>query len=67
MESNYIKNFIARAYVTVNYEDGSSTTVYSNMSDVRSIQYVATAIKNAGYPDIAEVYKSVIDTFAAAK
>ena len=66
VESNYIRNFIARAYVTVNYVDGETVTVYSGMSSVRSIQYVAAAIKDAGYPGIDEAYKSIIDTFAAA-
>ena len=66
VESNYIRNFIARAYVTVNYADGETVTVYSGMSSVRSIQYVAAAIKGAGYSGIDEAYKSIIDTFAAA-
>ena len=66
-ESNYIRSFIARAYVTVTYSDGSTKTVYSNMTGARSIQYVASAIKNAGYPNIAEADKELVDKFAAAK
>ena len=67
VESNYIRSFIARAYVTVTYSDGSTKTVYSNMTGARSIQGVATAIKNAGYPNIAEADKALVDKFAAAK
>jgi hypothetical protein len=66
-EANYIRKFIARAYVTINYQDGSAVTYYSGMTDVRSIQYVAQAIKNAGYAGIAEDYISVVEKFAQAK
>ena len=30
-ESNYIRNFTARAYVTVNYENADAVTIYSSM------------------------------------
>ena len=63
VESNYIRNFVAKAYVTITYTDGSSTTVYSNVPEARSISYVASAVKNAGYPGIADEFKSVIDSF----
>ena len=63
IESNYIRNFTARAYVTVNYEDGTSITVYSSMGPVRTISGVAAAVKNAGYVGIADEYHSVIDSF----
>ncbi|MFQ9515703.1 MAG: hypothetical protein ACLRZ9_07720 [Eubacterium sp.] len=41
---NYVREFIAVAYVTVNYADGSATTIYSNMTGARSVQGVAQAI-----------------------
>ena len=63
VESNYIRNFTARAYVTINYENGEAVTVYSNMGPVRSISQVASAVKAAGYTGIAEEYKSTIDSF----
>ncbi len=66
-ESNYIRDFVARAYVTVEYEDGTETTVYSDMSSVRSIQYVAKAVAAAGYPGLGDEEKGIIDGFAAAK
>ena len=63
VESNYIRNFTARAYVTVNYENGDAVTVYSNMGPVRSISQVAAAVKAAGYPGIAVENQSIIDSF----
>lgn len=58
------REFIARSYVTVNYEDGTSKTVYSGMGPSRSVQFVAQAIIADGYKGIAEEYHSVIDNFA---
>ena len=66
-ESNYIRDFVARAYVTVEYEDGTETTVYSDMSSVRSIKYVAEKVAQAGYPGLGDEEKGIIDGFAAAK
>ncbi|MFQ9515701.1 MAG: hypothetical protein ACLRZ9_07710 [Eubacterium sp.] len=43
-KSNYVREFLAVAYVTINYADGSATTIYSNMTGVRSVQSVAQAI-----------------------
>ena len=63
VESNYIRNFTARAYVTINYENGDAVTVYSSMGPVRSISQVASAVKAAGYIGIAEEYQSTIDSF----
>ena len=63
VESNYIRNFTARAYVTINYENSDAVTVYSSMGPVRSISQVASAVKAAGYAGIAEEYKSTIDSF----
>ncbi len=63
VESNYIRNFTARAYVTVNYENADAVTVYSSMGPVRSISQVAAAVKAAGYPGIAVENQSIIDSF----
>ena len=63
VESNYIRNFTARAYVTVNYENADAVTVYSDMGPVRSISQVAAAVKAAGYPGIAAESQSIIDSF----
>lgn len=68
IESNYIRKFIARAYVTITYTDGEKLTIYSTgISEARSIQNVAEAIKNAGYPNIAAEFIPTIDKFAAVK
>ena len=62
-ESNYIRNFTARAYVTVNYENADAVTIYSSMGPVRNISNIAKEVKEKGYPDIAKEYWSVIDSF----
>ena len=62
-ESNYTRNFIARAYVTVNYENADAVTIYSNMGPERNISDIAKEIKRQEYPGIAEEYWSVIDSF----
>ena len=63
VESNYIREFTAVGYVTVEYADGTSTTVYSAKGPVRSISQVATAVKADGYRGIDSQYHSVIDSF----
>jgi hypothetical protein len=66
-QSNYIREFIAKAYVTITYADGTSKTVYSGMSEVRSINYVASAIKKAGYVGLSEAEKAIVDSYLAVK
>ena len=63
VESNYIREFTARAYVTINYENADAVTIYSNMGPAKSISQVATAVKNAGYPGIPTESQSIIDSF----
>ena len=64
-ESNYKREFVARAYVTINYADGTSETTYSNnMAPSRSIQKVAQLLIGDNYGGISEEYHSVIDNFA---
>ncbi len=45
---NYIRKFIARGYAQLTYTDGTVTTVYSDMSPIRSIKQVAQAAIAAG-------------------
>ena len=64
-ESNYKREFVARAYVTINYADGTSETTYSNnVAPSRSIQKVAQLLIKDNYGGISEEYHSVIDNFA---
>ena len=63
VESNYIREFTARAYVTVNYENADAVTIYSNMGPARSISQVATMVKDLGYPGIPTESQSIIDSF----
>lgn len=63
-ESNYIRKFIARAYAVITYEDSTTETIYSEMTEARSIQSVAQAVQKAGYPNLTEDQKKTIDNFA---
>jgi hypothetical protein len=65
-ESNYIRKFIARAYVTFTYSDGTKETVYSEMGDVRSIKKVAQAIQAAKYPGLSDEAKEIVDKYTEA-
>ncbi|MFQ9514783.1 MAG: hypothetical protein ACLRZ9_03040 [Eubacterium sp.] len=69
MESNYIRNFIARAYVTITYTDGETLTVYSkDMSSVRSIAQVAQNLIAAGaLGNYTADEQNTINAFATAK
>ena len=60
---NYIRDFTARAYVTVNYENADAVTIYSNMGPARNISDIAKKVKEQNYQGIAEEYWSVIDSF----
>ncbi len=65
VESNYIRDFIAKAYVTVNYTDGETITVYSDMSQPRNIRYIANAIiDNNALKNYREVEQEMIKKFA---
>lgn len=63
LETNYKRNFIAKGYIILNYEDGTSRTIYSNLSDNRSIYYVASNAKSAGYPNMNENEINIIESF----
>ncbi len=60
---NYSRDFVARAYVTVNYIDDTTYTIYSEMSDVRSVQYVAKAVKADNYRGLSEQEREIVDSF----
>ena len=60
---NYIRDFTARAYVTVNYKNAKAVTIYSNMGPARNISYIAKKVQEQKYPGIEKKYWSVIDSF----
>ena len=62
-ELNYIRDFTARAYVTVNYENADAVTIYSSMGPVRNISDIAKKVKEQNYPGIEKEYRSAIDSF----
>ena len=69
-EENFARGFIANAYVTITYKDGTTTTVYSdNMSDTRSVAQVAYNItQSEGGPAelnrLGETIKAMIEGWA---
>lgn len=68
-EVNYTREFVAVAYVTINYYGGESATYYSPEKDIviRSLSGVASKVKEAGYVGIDEEYHSVINSFIVEK
>lgn len=69
-EANYTTELRARGYVTVSYKDGTSGTFYANLSDARSVAYVAYMT----YDDLSTRFdlennkdlKTVVDAFKDA-
>lgn len=67
-EFNLNREFISRAYMRINYTDGSSRLIYSeNCSAKRSVAGVATAIKadTAYYNSLSANERDAIDYFAS--
>ena len=61
---NYGRDFTARAYVTISYED-SDVTYYSEKSMTRNIKDVANGLINAGKTDgLSDAQKALVNTFA---
>ena len=66
--ANYGRNFVAKAYVTVQYADGTTATVYSNTTATKSVRGIATAIQASDeYNNLSVAQKTLIDTFATVK
>lgn len=69
-EANYTTELRARGYVTVTYKDGTSGTFYANLSDARSVAYVAYASYEALSTrfdlENNEELKKVVDAFKKA-
>jgi hypothetical protein len=61
---HYDRDFVARAYMTVKYADGSSETVYSNTVTGQSVSGIAYKLKNSSsYSNLSDAHKSYIDIF----
>ena len=45
---------VAESYITINYSDGSSKTLYSDLSPTRSIKRVVEILRDMGYPGLTE-------------
>ena len=51
---NWSREMVAESYITINYSDGSSKTLYSDLSPTRSIKRVVEILRDMGYPDLTE-------------
>lgn len=62
--ANYNRAFVAKAYVTVNYKDGSQSDepIYSDASEARSAQAVAQKVLESGlYNDYTDMLNNFIN------
>ena len=66
-EAEYGTNISARGYMTIQYADGSSATVYTALTAVRNIRGVAQSAQadTDYYNSLTEEQKAIIDGFAA--
>jgi len=51
---NWSREMVAESYITINYSDGSSKTLYSDLSPTRSIKRVVEILRDMGYPGLTE-------------
>ena len=67
-EAEYGTNISARGYMTIQYADGSSATVYTELTAVRNIRSVAKSAQadTEYYNTLTPEQKAIIDGFAAA-
>ena len=69
-DGNYDRDFVARAYTTINYVDGTSETVYVDnptQASYRNILYIAKAIKadTEYYNSLSDYKKRCVDAVIA--
>ena len=70
-KENYIRKFMARAYVKIKYSDNTEEVIYSDVSnEARTVRQVAKAYiadSNSNYGSLAEANKTLVDSFATAE
>lgn len=70
-KENYIRKFMARAYVKIKYSDNTEEVIYSDVSnEPRTVRQVAKAYiadSNSNYGSLAEANKTLVDSFATAE
>ena len=63
VESNYTRDFVAKAYATVTYADGESVTYYSAVADKRNVSYVASKVMADANNGLSADELNVISSF----
>ncbi|MBP5773270.1 MAG: hypothetical protein J6W35_04300 [Eubacterium sp.] len=53
-EYNWRRSFVAKAYMKINYSDGSEKVLYTDLSDSRSITQVVENLRDMGYPGLSD-------------
>lgn len=62
-EDNWDRTFVARGYLALHFNDGKVKYIYSDVSEPQSIRKVAKKIKDAGYPNLSENEKQIVDKY----
>lgn len=68
---NYGRNFAGRGYMIITYANGATKTIYTPFDtekNVRSVKFVANALKNdtEEYEKLSTTKKAVVDAYAAS-
>lgn len=61
---NYVRPFIAKAYVIITYCNGETVTIYSDTTTSRTVKYVAEQVIAHNYEGILTEDRNLIDKFA---
>ena len=51
---NWSREMVAKSYITINYSDGSTQTLYADVSPARSIRGVVERLRDMGYPQLTD-------------
>ena len=62
-QANYTRDFVARAYATISYEDGLKVTYYSNVAEKRTVSYVASTVLEDTNNGLSEAELEVAGSF----
>lgn len=62
-ESNYTRDFVAKAYVTVTYTDGSAVTYYSGVAEKRNVSQVASRVVADANNGLSEAALAIVSSF----
>lgn len=63
VESNYTRDFVAKAYVTVTYTDGSAVTYYSGVAEKRNVSQVASRVVADANNGLSAAELAIVNSF----